>query len=213
MKALCYHGKEDVRIDNVPDPKIEEPGDVVIKVTSTAICGSDLHIYGDLMPTMKDGDILGHEFMGEVVEVGKEVKKLKKGDRVVVPFTIACGNCDYCDDHKYSLCDNSNPNEELCRENLGHPISGLFGFSHMLGGFSGGQAEYVRIPYADVGPIKVPDSLTDEQSLFLSDIFPTGYMGAENADIKEGDTVAIWGCGPICHSKCMDVGSKTCNRY
>lgn len=197
MKALCYHGREDVRIDNVPDPKIEDPNDIILKVTSTAICGSDLHIFADLVPTMKEGDVLGHEFMGEVVEIGKNVKKFKKGDRVVVPFTIACGNCDYCDDHKYSLCDNSNPNDELCKENLGHSISGLFGFSHMLGGFWGGQAEYVRVPYADVGPIKVPESLSDEQSLFLSDIFPTGYMGAENADIKKGDTVAIWGCGPV----------------
>ena len=197
MKALCYHGKEDVRIDNVPDPKIEDPNDSIIKVTSTAICGSDLHIYGDLVPTMKDGDILGHEFMGEVVEIGNNVKKFKKGDRVVIPFTIACGDCEYCDDSKYSLCDNSNPNEELCRENLGHAVSGLFGYSHMLGGFSGGQAEYVRVPYADVGPIMVPDSLSDEQALFLSDIFPTGYMAAENAEIKKGDTVAIWGCGPV----------------
>ncbi|MAZ72289.1 MAG: glutathione-dependent formaldehyde dehydrogenase [Flavobacteriaceae bacterium] len=197
MKALCYHGKEDVRIDNVPDPKIEDPNDIIIKVTSTAICGSDLHIYGDLVPTMKDGDILGHEFMGEVVEIGNNVKKFKKGDRVVIPFTIACGDCEYCDDSKYSLCDNSNPNEELCRENLGHAVSGLFGYSHMLGGFSGGQAEYVRVPYADVGPIMVPDSLSDEQALFLSDIFPTGYMAAENAEIKKGDTVAIWGCGPV----------------
>ena len=197
MKALCYHGTEDVRIDNVPEPKIENQGDIIIKVTSTAICGSDLHLYGGLVPTLKENDVLGHEFMGEVVELGSEVKKFKKGDRVVVPFTIACGNCEYCDDDKYSLCDNSNPNAELCKENLGHSISGIFGYSHMLGGFSGGQAEYVRVPYADVGPIKVPDSLSDEQSLFLSDIFPTGYMGAENADIKEGDTVAIWGCGPV----------------
>ncbi len=197
MKALCYHGKEDVRIDKVPDPKIEDPQDIIIRVTSTAICGSDLHIYADLVPTMKNGDILGHEFMGEVVEIGKDVKKFKKGDRVVIPFTIACGNCSYCNDDKFSLCDNSNPNEELCKENLGHAVSGLFGYSHMLGGFAGGQAEYVRVPYADVGPIKVPESLTDEQALFLSDIFPTGYMAAENANIKHGDVVAIWGCGPV----------------
>ena len=197
MKALCYHGKEKVRIDNVPDPIIEDPKDIIIKVTSTAICGSDLHLFGGLVPTLKEGDILGHEFMGEVVELGKEVKNFKKGDRVVVPFTIACGNCDYCNQEFYSLCDNSNPNQELCKENLGHAISGIFGYSHMLGGFSGGQAEYVRVPYADNGPIKVPESLSDDQSLFLSDIFPTGYMGAENADIKSGDTVAIWGCGPV----------------
>jgi threonine dehydrogenase-like Zn-dependent dehydrogenase len=197
MRALCYYGNEDVRIDNVPDPKIEDQRDIIIKVTSTAICGSDLHIYGGLMPTMEKGDILGHEFMGEVVEIGKDVKKFKKGDRVVIPFTIACGHCNYCDEDLFSLCDNSNPNEELCKENLGHSISGLFGFSHMLGGFSGGQAEYVRVPYADVGPIKVPDSLSDDQALFLSDIFPTGYMGAENANIKKGDTVAVWGCGPV----------------
>lgn len=197
MKALVYHGKEDVRIDTVPDPKIEQSDDIIIKVTSTAICGSDLHLFAGLVPTMKKGDILGHEFMGEVVELGKDVTKFKKGDRVVVPFTIACGNCDYCDDDQFSLCDNSNPNDELCKENLGHAVSGLFGFSHMLGGFSGGQAEYVRIPYANVGPIKVPESLSDEQALFLSDIFPTGFMAAENANIKKGDTVAIWGCGPV----------------
>lgn len=197
MKALCYEGKENVQVNTVPDPTIEEQTDIIIKVTSTAICGSDLHLYGGLVPTMKEGDILGHEFMGEVVELGSEVKKFKKGDRVVIPFTIACGNCEYCHDDLFSLCDNSNPNEELCKENLGHSISGLFGFSHMLGGFAGGQAEYVRIPYADVGPIKVPESLDDDKVLFLSDIFPTGYMGAENADITEGDTVAIWGCGPV----------------
>ena len=208
MKALCYHGKEDVRIDNVPDPKIEAPSDIIIKVTSTAICGSDLHLYGGLVPTLKENDVLGHEFMGEVVEIGAEVKNFKKGDRVVIPFTIACGNCDYCDEDKFSLCDNSNPNAELCKENLGHSISGIFGYSHMLGGFSGGQAEYVRVPYADVGPIKVPESLSDEQSLFLSDIFPTGYHGAVNADIKQGDTVAIWGmwsCRSVCHSKRLDA--------
>ncbi|HDZ13959.1 hypothetical protein LCGC14_1447890 [marine sediment metagenome] len=197
MKALCYEGKEKVQVNTVPDPKIQEPTDIIIKVTSTAICGSDLHIYGGLMPTMKEGDVLGHEFMGEVVELGSEVKKFKIGDRVVIPFTIACGNCEYCHDDLFSLCDNSNPNDELCKENLGHSISGLFGFSHMLGGFAGGQAEFVRVPYADVGPIKVPESLSDDKVLFLSDIFPTGYMGAENANIKKGDTVAIWGCGPV----------------
>ena len=197
MRALVYHGRNDVRIDNVPDPKIEEAGDVIIKVTKTAICGSDLHLVDGLMPTMEEGDILGHEFMGEIVEVGSKVQKFKKGDRVVVPFTIACGHCQYCDDSLYSLCDNSNPNPDIAKANLGHSISGIFGYSHALGGFSGGQAEYVRVPYADVGPIKVPDSLSDEQGLFLSDIFPTGYMAAENANIKPGDTVAIWGCGPV----------------
>lgn len=197
MRALVYHGRNDVRIDNVPDPKIEEAGDVIIKVTKTAICGSDLHLVDGLMPTMEEGDILGHEFMGEIVEVGSAVQKFKKGDRVVVPFTIACGHCQYCDDDLYSLCDNSNPNPDLSKASTGHSISGIFGYSHTLGGYSGGQAEYVRVPYADVGPIKVPDSLSDEQGLFLSDIFPTGYMAAENANIKPGDTVAIWGCGPV----------------
>lgn len=197
MKALVWHGRNDVRIDNVPDPTIQDPNDIILKITSTAICGSDLHIVDGMVPTMKEGDILGHEFMGEVVETGSSVQKFKKGDRVVVPFTIACGQCGYCNDTLYSLCDNSNPKPDLAIANLGHTISGIFGYSHMLGGFSGGQAEYVRVPYADVGPVKVPDSLSDEQSLFLSDIFPTGYMAAENADIKKGDTVAIWGCGPV----------------
>lgn len=197
MKALVWHGRNDVRIDNVPDPKIQESTDVILKITSTAICGSDLHILDGMVPTMEKGDILGHEFMGEVVEAGKDVKKFKVGDRVVVPFTIACGHCDYCNDTLFSLCDNANPNPDLAKANLGHSISGIFGYSHMLGGFDGGQAEYVRVPYADVGPIKVPQGLSDDQSLFLSDIFPTGYMAAENAEIKKGDTVAIWGCGPV----------------
>ena len=197
MKALVWHGRNDVRIDNVPDPQIQDPGDIILKVSSTAICGSDLHLVDGMMPSMESGDILGHEFMGEVVEVGKKVQKFKKGDRVVVPFTIACGHCAYCDDQLYSLCDNSNPNPELAKKNLGHSISGIFGYSHVLGGFPGGQAEYVRVPYADVGPVKVPERLSDEQALFLSDIFPTGYMAAENANIKKGDTVAIWGCGPV----------------
>lgn len=197
MKALVWHGRNDVRIDTVPDPAIKDKNDIILKITSTAICGSDLHLVDGMVPTTEEGDILGHEFMGEVVETGSSVTKFKKGDRVVVPFTIACGHCEYCNDTLFSLCDNSNPNPELAKENLGHTISGIFGYSHMLGGFDGGQAEYVRVPYADVGPIKVPDSLTDDQSLFLSDIFPTGYMAAENADIKPGDTVAIWGCGPV----------------
>mgnify|MGYP003146313356 FL=1 len=177
MKALVWHGRNDVRIDTVPDPKIKEPTDVILKITSTAICGSDLHIVDGMVPTMEKGDILGHEFMGEVVEAGRGVKKFKVGDRVVVPFTIACGNCEYCDDTLYSLCDNSNPNPEKAKANLGHSISGIFGYSHMLGGFDGGQAEYVRVPYADVGPIKVPSTLSDDQSLFLSDIFPTTFQG------------------------------------
>ena len=197
MKALCWHGKEDVRVDNVPDPRIEEPGDVVLRVTATAICGSDLHLYGGKVATMQEGDILGHEFMGEVVEAGASVSRLKQGDRVVVPFTISCGHCFFCERDLFSLCDNTNPNEDIAREQMGHAPAGIFGYGHITGGFSGGQAEYVRVPHADVGPIKVPDHLPDEKVLFLSDIFPTGYMGAENADIQPGDTVAIWGCGPV----------------
>ena len=197
MKALCWHGHGDVRIDTVPDPKIQHPRDAVIKVTSCAICGSDLHLLDGYMPTMEAGDVLGHEFMGEVMEVGSEVTNLKKGDRIVVPFTMACGQCWFCEKGLTSLCDRSNPNAEMAAKVMGHSPSGLFGYSHMLGGFSGGQAEYVRVPFADFGHIKVPDSLTDEQALFLSDIFPTGYMAAENAQIEPGDTVAIWGCGPV----------------
>jgi threonine dehydrogenase-like Zn-dependent dehydrogenase len=197
MKALCWHGKGDVRVDTVPDPKIQNPRDAIIKVTSTAICGSDLHLFDGYMPTMKSGDILGHEFMGEVVELGSGVTNLKKGDRVVVPFTMACGSCFFCHKQLFSCCDNSNPNAKLAEEAMGHSPSGLFGYSHMLGGFSGGQAEYVRVPFADVGPYKVPHDLPDEKVLFLSDIFPTGYMAAEQADIEPGDTVAVWGCGPV----------------
>lgn len=197
MKALCWHGEGDVRIDTVPDPSIQESNDIIVKVTSTAICGSDLHLLSGLMPTMEEGDILGHEFMGEVVEAGSNVKNLKKGDRVVVPFTISCGTCFFCDHQLYSLCDNSNPKGEKAQKVLGQPVAGIFGYSHMLGGFSGGQAEYVRVPYADVGPVKVPEGLPDNQVLFLSDIFPTGYMAAENAQIEDGDTVAVWGCGPV----------------
>lgn len=197
MKALCWHGKEDVRVDTVPDPKLLSPTDVIIKVTSTAICGSDLHLYDDLMPTMQEGDILGHEPMGVVVEVGSEVQKLKVNDRIVVPFTISCGKCYYCEKQEYSLCDNSNPNAEIARKAMGHSPAGLFGYSHMLGGFAGGQAEYLRVPFADVGPIKIESDLPDEQVLFLSDIFPTGYMAAENAEIQPGDIVAVWGCGPV----------------
>ena len=197
MRAVCFHGKEDVRVDTVPDPKIMNPRDAIVKVTSTAICGSDLHLYGGFIPTMQSGDVLGHEFMGEVVEVGKDNTRLKPGDRVVVPFTIACGSCYFCHQQQWSLCDNSNPNAWVAEKLYGYSGSGLFGYSHMYGGYAGGQAEYVRVPFADVGPIKVPDSLSDDQVLFLSDVFPTGYMAAENCDIKPGDTVAVWGCGPV----------------
>ncbi len=197
MKAVTWHGKEDVRVENVPDPQIVNPRDAIVKISLTAICGSDLHLYVNRIPTMESGDILGHEFMGEVVALGSEVTNLSVGDRVVVPFTIACGGCYFCNHDLYSLCDNSNPNAAMAEKIYGHSPSGLFGYSHMLGGYAGGQAEYVRVPFADVGPIKVPDGLDDEQVLFLSDIFPTGYMAAENCNIKEGDTVAVWGCGPV----------------
>lgn len=198
MKALCWHGTGDVRIDNVPDPKIIESRDAIVKVSATAICGSDLHLYGGLMPTMESGDVLGHEFMGEVMEVAPgAASKLKPGDRVVVPFTISCGSCFFCQKGLFSLCDTSNPNAEIARKAMGHSPAGLFGFSHMLGGFAGGQAEYVRVPFADVGPMKIPSGLRDEQVLFLSDIFPTGYMGAENCGMERGDTIAVWGCGPV----------------
>lgn len=197
MRALCWHGKGDIRCDTVDDPRIEADGDVIIKVTACAICGSDLHLYDGYMPTMESGDVLGHETMGEVIEVGRGVSKLKVGDRVVVPFNIACGECFFCQKQLFSLCDRSNPNAAMAREAMGQSPSGLFGYSHMMGGYPGGQAEYLRVPFGDVGPIKVPDSLSDEQVLFLSDIFPTGYMAAENAGIEPGDTVAVWGCGPV----------------
>jgi threonine dehydrogenase-like Zn-dependent dehydrogenase len=197
MRALCWFGKNDVRVMNVPDPKIINPRDAIIKITTTAICGSDLHLYNGYIPTMEKGDIMGHEFMGEVVEIGKEVKNLQKGDRVVVPFTIACGNCFFCKRDLWSLCDNSNPKAKIAEALYGFSPSGLFGYSHMTGGYAGGQAEYVRVPFADVGHLKIPESLSDEQTLFLSDIFPTGYMAAENCDIQPGDTIAIWGCGPV----------------
>ncbi len=186
-----------MRVETVPDPKILNPHDAIVKITSTAICGSDIHLYDALIPSLEKGDILGHEFMGEVVEVGSEVKNLKSGDRVVVPFTIACGNCFFCKKGLWSACDNSNPNAWMQEKLYGYSGAGLFGFSHMMGGYAGGQAQYARVPFADVGPIKVPDNLTDEQVLFLSDIFPTGYMAAENAQFAEGDTVAIWGAGPV----------------
>ncbi|MCL7419589.1 MAG: glutathione-dependent formaldehyde dehydrogenase [Methylobacter sp.] len=197
MKALCWHGKYDVRVDTVPDPIIVDPTDVIVKITATAICGSDLHLYDGYMPTMESGDILGHEPMGEVVEVGSEVTSLKTGDRVVVPFTISCGHCFFCEKTLYSCCDTSNPNADMARKAMGHSPAGIFGYSHMLGGFAGGQAEYLRVPYADVGPIKITSDLPDDKVLFLSDIFPTGYMAAENAQIEPGDTVAVWGCGPV----------------
>ena len=197
MKANCWYGKRDVRVETVPDPKILNGSDAIVRVTSTAICGSDLHLYNGLIPSMQKGDVLGHEFMGEVVEVGPAVKKLKVGDRVVVPFPIACGVCAMCTRELYSLCENSNPNAWMAEKLWGHSPAGLFGYSHLLGGYSGGQAEYARVPFADVGPIKVPEGLTDEQVLFLSDIFPTGYMGAEMCNIKAGDVIAVWGAGPV----------------
>ncbi|SJZ93896.1 zinc-dependent alcohol dehydrogenase [Consotaella salsifontis] len=197
MRALCYHGKQDIRCETVPDPKIENGRDAIIKVTACAICGSDLHLYDGIMPGMESGDVLGHETMGEVVEVGKDNTKLKVGDRVVVPFTISCGECFFCQRGLYSGCERSNPNKAMAEKLWGHSPAGLFGYSHILGGFPGGQAEYLRVPYADFGPIKVPEGLTDEQVLFLSDIFPTGYMAAENCNIHGGDTVAVWGCGPV----------------
>ena len=197
MKANCWNGAMDLRVERVPDPKILNPRDAIIQITSTAICGSDLHIYDGYIPTMMRGDIIGHEFMGEVVEVGADVKNLQVGDRVVNPFPIACGNCFFCNSEEFSLCENSNPNAWMAEKLWGRSPAGLFGYSHMLGGYAGGQAEYARIPYADVGPIKVPEHLSDEQVLFLSDIFPTGYMAAENCAIKPGDTIAVWGCGPV----------------
>ncbi|MBN3945512.1 MAG: zinc-dependent alcohol dehydrogenase [Nostoc sp.] len=197
MKAVCWHGANDVRVETVPDPKIINPRDAIIKITSTAICGSDLHLYNGFIPSMEKGDILGHEFMGEVVELGSAVKNVKIGDRVVVPFTISCGNCFFCNRDLSSLCDNSNPNAWLVEKQMGYSPSALFGYSHLFGGYAGGQAEYARVPFADVGLFKIPDGLTDEQVLFLTDIFPTGYMAAENCNIQPGDIVAVWGCGPV----------------
>ena len=198
MRALTWHGKHDVRMDTHPDPEIINPRDAIIKITSTAICGSDLHLYDGFIPTMKSGDILGHEFMGEVVETGSK-STLTKGQRVVVPFTISCGACYHCSKKQFSACDNGLPadNQDIAQELYGHPMAGLFGYSHMTGGYAGGQAEYVRVPFSDVGPIVIPDGLDDDKVLFLSDILPTGWMGAENADIEPGDTVAVWGCGPV----------------
>jgi Threonine dehydrogenase and related Zn-dependent dehydrogenases len=197
MKATCWYGKHDIRVEEVPDPKILNHRDAIVRVTATAICGSDLHLYDGFVPTMMKGDILGHEFMGEVMEIGSAVRNLRVGDRVVVPFPIACGACFFCEKELYSLCENSNPNAWMAEKMWGHSPCGIFGYSHLLGGYAGGQAEYVRVPFADIGPIKIPDDLTDEQVLFLSDILPTGYMAAEHCNIEKGDTVAVWGCGPV----------------
>jgi threonine dehydrogenase-like Zn-dependent dehydrogenase len=197
MRAVTWEGKNNVQVSNVPDPEIRNPHDAIVKVCLTAICGSDLHLYNGYIPTMKSGDVLGHEFMGEVVEVGHDVKNLAKGDWVVAPFAIACGRCFFCERNMWSLCDNTNPNARIADTAYGYSGAGLFGYSHMYGGYPGGQAEYVRVPFADVGPIKIYEDLRDEQVLFLSDIFPTGYMAAENCNIQPGDTVAVWGCGPV----------------
>jgi len=197
MRANCWYGKEDVRVDNVPDPKILNPRDCIVRITSTAICGSDVHLYDGYVPTMIAGDILGHEFMGEVVEVGSAVKNLAVGDRVVVPFPIACGHCFFCEREEYSLCENSNPNALMAEKLWGHSPCGIFGYSHLTGGYAGGQAEYARVPFADIGPIKIESDLPDEKVLFLSDILPTGWMAADACDIRPGDTVAVWGCGPV----------------
>jgi threonine dehydrogenase-like Zn-dependent dehydrogenase len=197
MKAVCWMGSKNIQVHNVPDPKIINPHDAILRITRTAICGSDIHLYDGFIPTMMAGDIMGHEFMGIVEEVGPEVKNLKRGDRVVVPFTIACGNCLFCKRDLWSLCDNTNPNAQIAETMYGYTGSALFGYSHIYGGYAGGQAQYVRVPFADVGPIKIESDLPDEKVLFLSDIFPTGYMGAENGNIQPGDTVAVWGCGPV----------------
>jgi threonine dehydrogenase-like Zn-dependent dehydrogenase len=198
MKALRWHGKHDIRCETVPDPAIEEPRDAIIKVTSCAICGSDLHLYNHFIPGMESGDIMGHEFMGEVVEVGKGTKhKLKVGDRVVVPFTIICGECEQCKRGNFSVCERTNRNKEIADKAFGHATAGLFGYTHLTGGYPGGQAEYVRVPFADMAPVKIPDGLTDEQVLFLGDIFPTGWQAAVQCDIQPTDTVAIWGAGPV----------------
>lgn len=199
MKAVCWMGPKKMTVENVPDPAILNPRDAIVRVTSTCICGSDLHLYNGFIPTMEQGDILGHEFMGEVVEVGSGIEpdKLKVGDSVVVPFTIACGGCFFCKRELWSCCDNSNPNAWIAEKMMGYSPSGLFGYTHMLGGYAGGQAQYARVPFADVGPLKLPQGIPDDKVVFLSDIFPTGYFGALNADIEPGDTVAVWGCGPV----------------
>jgi threonine dehydrogenase-like Zn-dependent dehydrogenase len=197
MRANCWIGKRKVEVQTVPDPQILNQNDAIVRVTSTAICGSDLHLYNGFVPTMESGDVIGHEFMGEVVDVGRGVKNLKVGDRVVVPFPIACGVCAACKAEAYSLCENSNPNGWMAEKLWGHSPGGIFGYSHLLGGFAGGQAEFARVPFADVGPLKIENGFSDEQVLFLSDIFPTGYMGAEMCNIKQGDVIAVWGAGPV----------------
>ncbi len=197
MKAVCWHGPNDVRVETVPDPKILNPRDAILKVTSATICGSDLHIYDGYIPTMQPGDIIGHEFMGEIVEIGSEVKQLKKGDRVVVCSIIGCGQCPYCSQQMWSLCDNSNPNGWMQEPLMGFGTAGIFGYSHMFGGYAGAQAEYVRVPFADFGALKVPEGVPDEKLLPISDAFPTGYMGADLCGIQPGDIVAVWGCGPV----------------
>jgi threonine dehydrogenase-like Zn-dependent dehydrogenase len=197
MKAICWYGKHDMRVEDVPMPKLLNPRDAIVKITSTAICGSDLHLYNGFIPMMEKGDIVGHEFMGEVVEVGPGVRNLEVGDRIVVPFPISCGACHFCSRELYSLCENSNPNAPAAARMFGHSPAGMFGYSHLMGGYAGGQAEYARVPFADVDHIKVPEGFSDEQVLFLSDVLPTGYMAAEQCDIQPGDTVAVWGCGPV----------------
>src|SRR3954468_15525906 len=197
MRANCWEGTKHVKVEDVPDPRILNQTDAIVRITSTAICGSDLHLFNGFIPTMEHGDIIGHEFMGEVMEVGKNVRKLKVGDRVVVPFPIACGECWSCKNDLWSLCANSNPNAHIAEKMMGHSPAGIYGYSHMMGGFAGGQAEYARVPFADVGPIKIESDISDEKVLFLSDIFPTGYMAAEMCDIKQGDVVAVWGAGPV----------------
>ena len=198
MRATCWSGRNTVQVETVPDPQILNDRDAIVKITSTAICGSDLHLYDGYVPTMTKGDILGHEFMGEIVELGKDVGNLAVGDRVVVPFPIACGNCFQCSRGMFSICENSNPNAGMAEKMWGHAPAGIFGYSALTGGYAGGQAEYARVPFADVGPIKIEnDDLTDDQVLFLSDIFPTGYMGAEMCEIQPGDVIAVWGAGPV----------------
>ena len=197
MKAVCWQRTGKVEVQNVPDPTLLNPRDAIVRITSTAICGSDLHLYDGFIPTMRSGDILGHEFMGEIVDVGSGVTNLKNGDRVIVPFPISCGQCFFCTQGLWSCCDNSNPNAWMAEKLYGFSAAGLFGYSHMMGGYAGGQAEYARVPYADVGPFKVPSALSDEQVLFMTDIFPTGYMAAENCGITGGETIAVWGCGPV----------------
>ena len=211
MKALCWHGKGDIRCDEVPDPTIEHGRDAIVRVTSCAICGSDLHLMDGYIPFMQQGDVLGHEFMGEVVEVGRLDRKLKVGDRVVVPFTICCGECEQCLKGNWSVCEQTNRNADIATKMFGYPTAGLFGYSHLTGAYAGGQAEYVRVPYADVSPIKIPAGMTDDQALFLGDIFPTGWMAALNCEIEPTDTVAIWGAGPVgqfCLRSALMLGAR-----